>query len=212
MVTGLVVAALCAAAVVVAGLSGGARGLRARGGAALTDPSSPGDTARQRRTSASRPRSDAALLLDLLAAMLDAGVSIDAALALLAGLHPDAVGAALDRVVAARRLGADWPTAIAMADGTASSLRAGSQSREALAALGPLLEAVVFAATTGTPSAELLRSRAGELRGRRRRETERRAASLGVRLVLPLGLCQLPAFICLGIAPVVVALLPALGS
>ncbi|OMH34567.1 hypothetical protein BGP79_04855 [Tersicoccus sp. Bi-70] len=192
-------------------MSGGRSGPRARS-AALTHPRLPAGTARQGRTSDRGPRPDAALLLDLLAAMLDAGVSIDTALALLAGIHANSVGAALDRVVAARRLGADWPSAVAMVEGTASSLRPGSESREALVSLGPLLEAVVFAATTGTPSAELLRSRAGELRGRRRRETERRAASLGVRLVLPLGLCQLPAFICLGIAPVVVALLPALGS
>ncbi|MEH0108550.1 type II secretion system F family protein [Tersicoccus sp. MR15.9] len=206
MLTGLVVAVLCGAAVLVSGVPHGRRAAHAG--------------VRNRRT-ASGPvraghhaRPDAALLLELLAAMLDAGVSPDVGLALLSQLHPHSVGPALARVVAGRRLGADWPSAVALAARSrpGSRDRAAPEHREALAAVGPLLEAVVFAATTGAPSAGLLRSRAGELRTRRRQETERRAASLGVRLVLPLGLCQLPAFICLGIVPVVLALLPALGS
>ncbi len=40
------------------------------------------------------------------------------------------------------------------------------------------------------------------------RGAERRAAALGVRLVVPLGLCSLPAFVCLGIVPVLLAMLP----
>ncbi|WP_188665773.1 type II secretion system F family protein [Tersicoccus solisilvae] len=159
-----------------------------------------------------RSRPDAALLLDLMAAMFEAGVSIDHALELLSRLHPDTVGPPLGRVVGARRLGADWPAAVALATNAAHAGSRGRGDRVTLAVIGPLLEAVVFAATTGAPSAALLRSRAVDLRGSRRQETERRAASLGVRLVLPLGLCQLPAFLCLGVVPVVLALLPALGS
>ena len=34
------------------------------------------------------------------------------------------------------------------------------------------------------------------------------AAALGVTLVIPLGLCSLPAFVCLGIVPVLLAMVP----
>ena len=33
--------------------------------------------------------------------------------------------------------------------------------------------------------------------------------TLGVRLVVPLGLCSLPAFVCLGVIPILVGLFPA---
>ncbi|OMH26997.1 hypothetical protein BKD30_04230 [Tersicoccus phoenicis] len=211
--TGLLLSLLCGAAVVVAGLPASAHrgepGIRP-GTLRREGPARP----RARGSGPPRSSPDAALLLDLLAAMFEAGVAIDPALDLLSRLHPLTVGPQLERVVAARRLGADWPTATAMTVRMRPPRSAGGKPlpRDAPAALGPLLEAVLFAATTGAPSAALLRSRASDLRVRRRQETERRAASLGVRLVLPLGLCQLPAFICLGIVPVVLALLPALRS
>jgi pilus assembly protein TadC len=49
------------------------------------------------------------------------------------------------------------------------------------------------------------------LRRRRNREAEKRAAALGVRLVIPLGACALPAFVCLGVVPVLLSLLPTLA-
>ena len=39
---------------------------------------------------------------------------------------------------------------------------------------------------------------------------ERAAGKLSVALVVPLGLCSLPAFICLGIVPIIISLLPTL--
>jgi pilus assembly protein TadC len=61
---------------------------------------------------------------------------------------------------------------------------------------------------TGAPSAAIVHARAAQLRRRQNRALERRAAALGVRLVVPLGVCALPAFACLGVIPVVLALLP----
>jgi hypothetical protein len=77
-----------------------------------------------------------------------------------------------------------------------------------LARLGASL---AFAHLTGAPTAGLLRSAAELERRSSLRAAERRAAEMGVRLVVPLGVCVLPAFICLGIVPVVMSLLPALG-
>lgn len=59
----------------------------------------------------------------------------------------------------------------------------------------------------GIPAAELLRSEAEELRRAARSEGERRAAALGVTLMLPLGVCVLPAFMLLGVAPLLISVI-----
>jgi tight adherence protein B len=55
----------------------------------------------------------------------------------------------------------------------------------------------------GVPAAELLHSEAEELRRAARAETQRRVESLSVTLMLPLGLCVLPAFMVVGVLPLV---------
>ena len=70
-------------------------------------------------------------------------------------------------------------------------------------------EAALLAATAGVPVAGLLR---GEARLRRRRaaaEARIRAESLAVMLLLPLGLCMLPAFMLLSVAPLLLSILSA---
>lgn len=64
--------------------------------------------------------------------------------------------------------------------------------------VGPVLE---LSRRAGVPAAELLRSEARELRSAARSEARERAAVLSVRLMLPLGLCVLPAFLALGVVP-----------
>lgn len=59
----------------------------------------------------------------------------------------------------------------------------------------------------GVPAAALLRAEAAECRARARSDGERAAASLGVTLMLPLGLCVLPAFMLLGVAPLVLSVI-----
>lgn len=61
--------------------------------------------------------------------------------------------------------------------------------------------------SAGVPVAELLRAEAQEARRDARAEAQRRAAALSVRLMIPLGLCVLPAFLVLGVAPLVAAVL-----
>ena len=52
-------------------------------------------------------------------------------------------------------------------------------------------------------------SSSAAVRQQTRRADERAAEELAVRLVMPLGLCLLPAFVCWGVVPVVMALLGA---
>jgi len=59
----------------------------------------------------------------------------------------------------------------------------------------------------GVPAGELLRSEAEEQRREARAEAAARASVLGVRLMLPLGLCILPAFMVLCVAPLLIAVI-----
>jgi tight adherence protein B len=67
-------------------------------------------------------------------------------------------------------------------------------------------EAAALAGTAGVPVAGLLR---GEARLRRRRaaaDARIRAETLGVTLLLPLGLCMLPSFMLLSVAPLLLSI------
>ena len=76
-----------------------------------------------------------------------------------------------------------------------------------LTALGGGADSVLsFARAAGVPAAALLHAEAEEARRVASADGERRAAELGTRLLLPLGVCILPAFIALGVAPIVVSI------
>lgn len=68
----------------------------------------------------------------------------------------------------------------------------------------------------GAPAVDLLRASAQEHRRAARTEGRLRAARLGARLLLPMGVCTLPAFILLGVAPLMISVLsgsaPVLGA
>ncbi|WP_426563884.1 type II secretion system F family protein [Angustibacter sp. McL0619] len=70
----------------------------------------------------------------------------------------------------------------------------------------PLTQALDLADRTGASAGVLLRGAARDERARRRRQAQVDAGRLGVRLVVPLGLTVLPAFVLLGVAPVVLGL------
>ncbi|WP_146360729.1 type II secretion system F family protein [Arthrobacter yangruifuii] len=163
--------------------------------------------------------SDPALMLDL-TAMLEAGQSLPSALAILAEGADPATARELLRLVSALDLGLPWDTAWQLAAGMPEEQAPYSTARatgdafpaalpgSALADLGPALR---FTARTGAPSAAVLYSHADSLRRRRQTEARRRAAALGVRLVMPLGLCSLPAFVALTVVPLLMSLLPGRG-
>lgn len=148
---------------------------------------------RRRHEPAQSP--DAATLLDLTAAVLRAGVGIEGSLRRLAEDVPGAQ--ALDRVHRALALGQEWEDAWRSVDDIPELKRFG--------------ENLAFAYTTGAPTAELLELTAVQERARRRQRIDEQAARLGVQMVLPLGLCFLPAFILLGVIPVVLGLMQELA-
>ncbi|MGV8970280.1 MAG: type II secretion system F family protein [Microbacteriaceae bacterium] len=57
----------------------------------------------------------------------------------------------------------------------------------------------------GVPAGELLRAEAEEQRRQARADAATRAATLSVRLMIPLGVCVLPAFMLLGVAPLLIS-------
>lgn len=59
----------------------------------------------------------------------------------------------------------------------------------------------------GVPAAELLRASAAQDRHAARVEGRLRAAKLSTRLLIPLGVCTLPAFLLLGVAPLLLSVL-----
>ena len=68
-------------------------------------------------------------------------------------------------------------------------------------------ETVAFAQRAGVPVAGLLRAEAREARRESQAAVRMRIAALGTRLLLPLGLCVLPAFVALGVAPLLLAMI-----
>lgn len=140
---------------------------------------------------------DPAVVADLVAAALGAGVSPSAAVLAVADSVARVDGTCEGSAYLAadlRRLAAGVRTGDLQLAGTAT-------------VLGPLRDAVVFAVRTGTPAAEPLRHAAFELRRAREAAAAGAANRLAARLVLPLGLAALPGFLLLGIAPVVLHLL-----
>lgn len=195
--------------------------LARRGATALRSPDRP--ESRPESSGISSAVEDSALLLELFGVLLESGLSLERSLDVLAECADQGIAAQLRRVVAALALGAPWEEAWRSASGAASAAAVSSRRmglvqsavrlfRGPLQGLHPALKALkralAFAALSGAPSAQSIRSSAAAERRRILRESERRAAALGVRLVLPLGMCSLPSFICLGIVPVVLALLP----
>lgn len=135
---------------------------------------------------------DTALVLELLAAQLRAGLAPLAALGTLA----EALNSRVLHTVCQRlQMGSGWGSA---------------WSGSAAGTFGELRDALAPAYTGGAPSTALLLSLADAHRLSERRAAERAAGKLSVALVVPLGLCSLPAFICLGIVPILISLLPTL--
>ena len=135
---------------------------------------------------------DTALVLELLAAQLRAGLAPLAALGTLAeALNSRPLHTVCQRL----QMGSGWGSA---------------WSGSAAGTFGELRDALAPAYTGGAPSTALLLSLADAHRLSERRAAERAAGKLSVALVVPLGLCSLPAFICLGIVPILISLLPTL--
>lgn len=135
---------------------------------------------------------DLAAVWDLLATCLAAGLTVPDALDAAGNRLPGRAGATLRTVSGLLALGASAEDAWAAATGTpglSGFARAAGRSARTGSALGR------------AASAEAARLRAG-LTDR----AEERAQRAAVRITAPLGLCFLPAFLVLGIVPVVIGL------
>ena len=142
---------------------------------------------------------DLPLLLELLGACLAGGAPLPAA--------AEAVGAAVGGPAGAR-LSA---VASALAVGTVpshawQSLAGADPSRRGHDPLAPAARALARASDGGAPVAAAVSRLAAEVRAEGRSAAEQAARRVGVLAVAPLGLCFLPAFVLLGVVPVVIGL------
>ncbi len=87
-----------------------------------------------------------------------------------------------------------------------SEARAEWVQLDSLRAGEPLAHALAVATAAGVPASGLLLEVANDERAKTQAALEREAEKLGVRILLPLAACVLPAFIAVGVVPIVVAL------
>ena len=130
------------------------------------------------------------VLLDLLEAASASGAGVPHALATVGAAAGGRRGAALVAAAGAVQLGASWGAAWAATP----------------AELAPVAEALRGAWVEGAPAGPALRASADALRRDAHARDLEAAARLGVRLVVPLGLCHLPAFVLVGLGPVLLAM------
>ena len=137
------------------------------------------------------PSSEVPPLLDLLAACLAAGSTLDAAVAAAAGAVGGPAAAGLRQVVAARAMGLSPDDAVAVGFPSAP---------ECLTAAGRLL---ARSETAGASPVDGLGRLAEAERQALRVHAAAEARTVGVLVVLPLGLFFLPAFVVVGVVPLV---------
>lgn len=94
----------------------------------------------------------------------------------------------------------------------ATEIRLGGEPAEAWGRLGeipgagPLARCLERAGSTGAPAAEPVSRLADQMRAERSSAAVARAQRAGVLITAPVGLCFLPAFLAVGVAPVVIGL------
>jgi Flp pilus assembly protein TadB len=138
-------------------------------------------------------RRDLPHVVTLLGSALSGGAAPGQAIAMVCQALPGSAAARLDPLAARLALGAD--PALVWTELT--------QDPE----LGSLGRTLARAHASGTPVLAAVQRLADDLAARARAEVEDRARAVGVKAALPLGLCLLPAFVLIGIVPLVAGLL-----
>ena len=178
-----------AVALVVGGAVGAAAGVAiAVAAGRLISRLEPAGTRRRRQDRAA----ELPLTLDLLGVCLRAGMPLVAALETVAGALPGPFSDDLRVIAGLQRLGA--APAAAWAELTSD------------ADLAPVARAVARSAESGSRLAAAFDRLAADRRSALASAGLARARTAGVVAMAPLGLCFLPAFVCLGIAPIVLSL------
>ena len=147
---------------------------------------------RATRTAREQLERQAPLAADLIAATMSSGATMRAALAAVGAAVGDPTATVVRPVLAAMELGADPPSAW--------------QSVSSSSALAPIRDAIVRSAETGAPLTAVLTRMADDMRRERQVQVEVAARTAGVRAVAPLAACFLPAFVLMGVVPVVASL------
>lgn len=147
---------------------------------------------RATRQRAAELERQAPLLADLLAGLLASGATVRDALQAASEAMAEPTARVLRAAAASVDLGAD------PADAWLATDRSSAHQ--------PMIEALERAHQSGAPAALLLARVADDLRRDHRRTVEVAARSAGVRAVAPLALCFLPAFVLLGVVPVIASL------
>ena len=178
------------AGLAVAVLLGGGTGAAAGAAVAVL-----AERALRRATAGGRPNGEGLLaelpvVCDLLAVCLTAGVPVHAALDAVGAAVRGPLGAELGRVAGLSRLGAD-------------PVRAWQDVPPELEPLGRVVQRAELSGARAVPA---LASLAADVRAAARAAIEVGVRRAGVRILAPLGLCFLPAFVCLGIVPMVIGL------
>jgi pilus assembly protein TadC len=140
-----------------------------------------------------RAVADLPLAADLLAAALRAGAPVDRAASAVGDALGGPLGERLERTARSLRLGGTPPEAWAHLEDVAGASR--------------LVAAAVRSSSSGGALAGALTRLADDLRSDRSVAAQAAAQRAGVLIVLPLGLCFLPAFVLAGLVPVIVAVL-----
>ena len=144
-------------------------------------------------------RRDLPLLLELLSACIAGGAALPAAAEAVGGAVGGPAGARLSAVAAALAVGTAPSQAWQSLAGADASQRAGDP-------LAPAARALARASDGGAPVATAVSRLAADVRAEGRSAAEQAARRVGVLAVAPLGLCFLPAFVLLGVVPVVIGL------
>lgn len=156
-----------------------------------------------RETSKVRRRESEALLIaqapicaDLLATAVAAGATVSEAMIVVAQAVDEPMRSRLRSVITAIDMGADPHSAWT------------SWLDEP--ALSPIAQAIIRSQHSGSPLTAVLDAAAADMRQAYRADVEARARAAGVRAVAPLALCYLPAYLMVGVVPVVAGFASAL--
>ncbi len=139
-------------------------------------------------------------LADVLVVMTDAGISPAAAFRRAAEVMPDPLGAELAGVIRRLDLGVPWRSAVTE-----------MTERTDVRPLKRLVRVLARSQRLGTSITSVLRTMATDLRAERRAEAELAARQAPVKMLFPLVLLILPAFLLLTVGPVVLSTIRSLS-
>jgi Flp pilus assembly protein TadB len=144
----------------------------------------PAERRRREQLAASVPH-----VVDLMASCLAAGLSPDGAVEQIAAAVDPPISDELAALAARLRLGVDPVTVWRDLAGHPQ--------------LGGLGRSIARAVDSGASVSEAMQRLAEDLRRRTRADVEARARAVGVKAAIPLGVCLLPAFVLVGVVPLV---------